>query len=103
MGEWELNVLQTDAAINPGNSGGALINIKGQVVGINSLKIAQRSQSFGSSIPVEGMGFAIPINDARPVIKELLAHGQVQRPYLGVQITNLTDIDSYHWQNTLQL
>lgn len=103
MGEWELNVLQTDAAINPGNSGGALINIKGQVIGINSLKIAQRSQSFGSSIPVEGMGFAIPINDARPVIKELLAHGKVQRPYLGVQITNLTDIDSYHWQHTLQL
>lgn len=103
MGEWELNVLQTDAAINPGNSGGALINIKGQVIGINSLKIAQRGSGFGSSIPVEGMGFAIPINDARPVIEDLLKYGQVQRPYLGVQITNLTDIDSYHWKNTLHL
>lgn len=104
MGEWDLNVLQTDAAINPGNSGGALINIKGQVIGINSLKIAQRGgQALGSSIPVEGMGFAIPINDALPVIKDLLENGEVERPYLGIEIRDLMDIDSYHWKNTLKL
>ena len=74
---WEINVIQTDAAINPGNSGGALINIHGQVIGINSLKIA--------SSGVEGLGFAIPINDVIPIINDLVEYGEVQRPYLGVQ------------------
>lgn len=55
--DWELDVLQTDAAINPGNSGGALVNIKGQVIGINTMKISKTG--------VEGLGFAIPINDVK--------------------------------------
>jgi serine protease Do len=103
---WELNVIQTDAAINPGNSGGALVNIAGQVIGINSLKIAQYGMQSGllaSGTPVEGMGFAIPINDAIPVIEELMNHGKVSRPFMGVQLLDLVAIDSYHWQNTLKL
>ncbi|MEX2104558.1 MAG: trypsin-like peptidase domain-containing protein, partial [Bacilli bacterium] len=62
--DWEINVIQTDAAINPGNSGGALININGELVGINTLKIAQNA--------VEGLGFAIPINEAKPIIDDLM-------------------------------
>ncbi|RAL23382.1 S1C family serine protease [Thermoflavimicrobium daqui] len=70
------DVIQTDAAINPGNSGGALINTAGQVIGINTLKIAERG--------VEGLGFAIPINHARPIINNLIKSGRVPRPYIGV-------------------
>lgn len=92
---WEINVIQTDAAINPGNSGGALINIKGQVVGINSLKVARSG--------VEGLGFAIPINDALPIIKDLVEHGEVLRPQLGIKLRDLASIDSYHLTNTLKL
>lgn len=106
-GGWELNVIQTDAAINPGNSGGALVNIAGQVIGINSLKIAEygvRSGLFGSAgTPIEGMGFAIPINDAIPVIQDLMTHGKVLRPFMGIEMLDLASIDSYHWQNTLKL
>ena len=106
-GGWELNVIQTDAAINPGNSGGALVNIAGQVIGINSLKIAEygvRSGLFGSAgSPIEGMGFAIPINDAIPVIQDLMTHGKVLRPFMGIEMLDLASIDSYHWQNTLKL
>jgi serine protease Do len=94
-GSWEINVIQTDAAINPGNSGGALINIKGQVIGINSLKIAQQG--------IEGLGFAIPINDAIPIIEDLVTYGEVQRPYMGVKITDLTSINSYYWTTLLKL
>ncbi|GGK30185.1 putative serine protease YyxA [Caldalkalibacillus thermarum] len=104
---WELNVIQTDAAINPGNSGGALVNIAGQVIGINSLKIAEfgrQSGIFGTSgMPIEGMGFAIPINDAIPVIEDLMNHGQVLRPQMGIDIIDLASIDSYHWYETLKL
>ncbi|MDE6964921.1 MAG: PDZ domain-containing protein, partial [Lachnospiraceae bacterium] len=74
--------IQTDAAINPGNSGGALINIKGEVIGINSNKIG------GSA--VEGMGYAIPISDAEPIIKNLMEKqtrskvAESERGYLGI-------------------
>lgn len=83
-GEWELNVIQTDAAINPGNSGGALLNTAGEVIGINSLKIAERG--------VEGLGFAIPSNDAVPLIKEMTENGHVERPYIGVGLANLSEV-----------
>ncbi|MCX7571827.1 trypsin-like peptidase domain-containing protein [Tumebacillus sp. DT12] len=69
-------VLQTDAAINPGNSGGALVNIKGELVGINSAKIATTG--------VEGIGFAIPINEAQPIVKQLMDSGKVERPAIGI-------------------
>ncbi|MBB5324101.1 serine protease Do [Anoxybacillus tepidamans] len=93
--DWNAEVLQTDAAINPGNSGGALVNIEGQVIGINSMKIAQEA--------VEGIGFAIPINSARPIISDLEKYGQVRRPYMGVELRSLSDIPSYHLQETLHL
>ncbi len=75
-GQTMLDLIQTDAAINPGNSGGPLVNAAGQVVGINSIKIAQ--------VGVEGMGYAISINQAMPVIEELIEHGAVIRAWLGV-------------------
>ena len=90
-GEWELNVLQTDAAINPGNSGGALINTSGEVVGINSMKISESG--------VEGLGFAIPSNDVIPIAEQLVKSRKITRPYLGVSLMNVSDIPQYYRQN----
>ncbi|HEO7146262.1 TPA: trypsin-like peptidase domain-containing protein, partial [Streptococcus agalactiae] len=91
------NAIQTDAAINPGNSGGALINIEGQVIGINSSKISSTSnqtsgQSSGNS--VEGMGFAIPSNDVVKIINQLESNGQVERPALGISMAGLSNLPS---------
>ncbi|WP_193556129.1 S1C family serine protease [Paenibacillus ginsengarvi] len=74
--DWEMDVIQTDAAINQGNSGGALVNLEGKLIGINSMKVAEKG--------VEGLGFAIPINSARETIESLLKYGKVKRPYMGV-------------------
>jgi serine protease Do len=93
--DWELDVLQTDAAINPGNSGGALVNIYGQVIGINTLKIAKEG--------VEGLGFAIPINDVKKIVEQLMQYGQLKRAYLGVQPYDLVNVPRYHWKETLHL
>lgn len=93
--DWSTDVLQTDAAINAGNSGGALINIAGDLIGINSMKIAESS--------VEGLGFAIPINSAIPVIEELEKTGEVQRPTMGISLVDLTEVPAYYQQQTLQL
>lgn len=75
-GERKFKLIQTDAAINPGNSGGALVNADGVIIGINSAKIAAQG--------VEGIGFAIPINTAKPIIQSLIEKGKVIRPYLGI-------------------
>lgn len=83
--DWEMELIQTDAAINRGNSGGALVNLNGEVVGINSMKVSD----FG----VEGLGFAIPINDAQQIIRRLLEHGKVPRPFLGVASRDLHLVD----------
>lgn len=83
--DWEMELIQTDAAINRGNSGGALVNLSGEVVGINSMKVSD----FG----VEGLGFAIPINEAMDIIDRLLAHGKVPRPFLGVASRDLRLVD----------
>ncbi|RIW31604.1 PDZ domain-containing protein [Bacillus salacetis] len=93
--DWQAEVLQTDAAINPGNSGGALVNIAGQLVGINSMKIAQEA--------VEGIGLAIPINAAQPIIEDLEEFGEVKRPAMGVSLENVNEITAYHQQETLKL
>jgi len=83
-----LNVIQTDAAINPGNSGGALLNYKGEVIGINTAKI--------SISGVEGLGFAIPINEAKPIIDQLIMFGYVKgRPYIGISGIEITETISY--------
>ncbi|MEG9298404.1 trypsin-like peptidase domain-containing protein [Mangrovibacillus sp. Mu-81] len=95
MEDWNAEVLQTDAAINPGNSGGALINISGQLVGINSMKIAQEA--------VEGIGLAIPINYAMPIIEDLEQYGEVKRPAMGVVLEDVNRISAYHQQETLKL
>jgi serine protease Do len=79
--DWEMDVIQTDAAINQGNSGGPLVNIEGQVIGINSLKIADMG--------VEGLGFAIPINSAKPIIESLISNHKVKRPLMGVSTQEL--------------
>src|SRR5690606_5520865 len=73
--------IQTDAAINMGNSGGALVNTRGELVGINTAVV---SSSLGDRDPPEGIGFAIPVNMVRGVMAELIDHGRVIRGYLGV-------------------
>jgi serine protease Do len=69
-------LVQTDAAINPGNSGGPLVNMAGEVIGIDSIKVAQ--------VGVEGMGYAISINQAMPIINELMKTGYIVRPWIGI-------------------
>ena len=81
------NFIQTDASINPGNSGGALVNLKGQLVGINTAIIGSRGASAGSV----GIGLAIPVNMALDITDQLLKYGEVKRGYLGVSAQNLTD------------
>ena len=96
-----INALQTDAAINPGNSGGALINVEGQVIGINSSKISATGAS-SSDVSVEGMGFAIPSNDVVNIINKLEKDGEIKRPALGVQMVDLASISS-EYQDQLKL
>lgn len=92
-------VIQTDAAINPGNSGGPLINLSGQVIGINSMKLA--SDSNGTS--VEGMGFSIPSNEVVSIINQIISSGSVKRPALGVTLVDLSNIASSDQKSILKL
>jgi serine protease Do len=94
-GDWALDVLQTDAAINPGNSGGPLINMSGEVIGINSLKISDSG--------VEGLGFAIPSNDVIPIAEELMKNGKIQRPFIGVGLVEMSEIPQYYLQENMKL
>lgn len=80
VGEETIGLIQTDAAINPGNSGGPLTNARGEIIGINTIKLATER--------VESMGFAIPSNVVKPIVQELIARGQVIRPYLGVHVAD---------------
>lgn len=81
--DWEQEVIQTSAAINEGNSGGALADLNGQLIGINTMKI--------SDMGVEGLGFAIPVNDVMKTVDDLMLHGKVIRPYLGVYTLDLSN------------
>ena len=78
-------LIQTDAAINPGNSGGPLVNMASQVIGINTAVATGSSEA-----PAQGIGFAISINGARPIMEDLIAYGKVRRPYLGVELATVT-------------
>jgi len=93
--DWQAEVLQTDAAINPGNSGGALVNLAGHLIGINSMKISQAT--------VEGIGLAIPINSAIPIIEDLEEFGEVKRPTMGVTLVDVTNVSAFHQRDTLRL
>ncbi len=73
-----IKLIQTDAAINPGNSGGALVNLKGQLIGVNSIKMVATG--------FEGLGFAIPVNDAKTIADELIKNTYIAKPYLGVSL-----------------
>jgi 2-alkenal reductase len=81
------DLIQTDAAINHGNSGGPLLNLDGEVVGINTILV--RRQRY-SDEDVQGIGFAIPINVVRRIVPDLIEHGRVPRPYLGVTVRMVT-------------
>lgn len=81
-GSFVIEAIQTDAAINPGNSGGPLCNMNGEVIGVNSLKLVQDE--------IEGMGFAIPIELAMPMVEHLEKGEKIVRPYLGVQLLDAT-------------
>ena len=82
-----INMMQTDAAINPGNSGGPLFNMKGEVIGITTAKY---SGSTGSGASIEGIGFAIPIDDVMAMTEDLIAHGYLtNQAYLGVSVMDL--------------
>lgn len=97
-----VKLIQTDAAINPGNSGGPLVNSKAEVIGITSVKLTSIGPSIqdpfglfqGQSTPVEGMGFAIPINEAKPIIEQLIKHGYVERPMMGIGAQTITSQDA---------
>ncbi|MCZ8517636.1 trypsin-like peptidase domain-containing protein [Paenibacillus filicis] len=87
--DWEMDVIQTDAAINQGNSGGALVDVDGKIIGINTLKVADTG--------VEGLGFAIPINQVKSVIDTLIQFHKVVRPYIGVvtqELQSFAGVDS---------
>ncbi len=75
-----MSYLQTDAAINGGNSGGPLVNLRGEVIGINTMTMTN----------AEGISFAIPIDTAKLVAKQLVTHGRVGRPYIGIRMLTLT-------------
>lgn len=81
--EWIMNVLQTDAAINSGNSGGPLCNSNGEVIGITNMKLVNTG--------IEGMGFAIPIEEAKRVVENLISGKEIVKPYIGVYMIDASD------------
>ncbi|KRL86585.1 S1C family serine protease [Ligilactobacillus apodemi] len=100
----QATVIQTDAAINPGNSGGPLVNLQGQVIGINSMKLSSTgSSSSSSSTTVEGMGFAIPSNEVVTIINQLVKNGKVVRPALGISLVDLSYVSESARTSTLKL
>ncbi len=96
--------IQTDAAINVGNSGGPLLNMRGEVIGINTAKTINAGfDAYGAVISAEGLGFALPINDVRLIIEHLITKGFVERAALGVRVASLTkvELDELGLQNGL--
>ncbi|WP_026908606.1 S1C family serine protease [Paucisalibacillus globulus] len=93
VADWITEVIQTDAAINPGNSGGALVDSNGEVIGINSMKIA--------STQVEGIGFAIPMESALPIMEQLETTGKVQRPFIGISMATIHQVPMQYRHNVV--
>ncbi|MGF7016082.1 S1C family serine protease [Ornithinibacillus bavariensis] len=91
--DWVTEVIQTDAAINPGNSGGALVDSSGKVIGINSMKIAMTQ--------VEGIGFAIPIDAALPIVEQLESNGKVERPFIGISMASINQVPMQYRHNII--
>jgi len=87
VGDSYMRLIQTDAVINPGNSGGPLVNAKGEVVGVNSVKL--------NVTAVEGMGFAIPSNQVKRIAEELIDTGKVKRAYLGISFMDKSEVRYY--------
>jgi len=95
----EMNMLQTDAAINPGNSGGPLLNDKGEVIGINTMKtIFAGVDSYGNTISAEGIGFAIPITSAMDIVDVLIEDGGIVKPGIGFTYSSISAEDAELWQ-----
>lgn len=94
IGDSDVPLIQTDAAINPGNSGGALVNADGEVIGINSRKVAAGG--------IEGLGFSIPANIVKTTIKDLEKDGMVKRPFLGVVLMDKDMVEQNRWDLDLQ-
>ena len=94
-GNYLMEVIQTDASINTGNSGGPICNIKGEVIGITSSKL------IGSG--VEGMGFAIPINEVNEIIGNIESGAIIERPYLGVQLVDLTNTFALQYYYNIEI
>ena len=92
--DYYMKVLQIDAAVNPGNSGGPLCDVGGNVIGVISLKIVENT--------VEGMGFAIPIEDALKYANIIETGGEITRPYIGISMVDLSD-EYYLWQNRISI
>ena len=100
--DYYMKVLQTDAALNPGNSGGPLCNVNGEVIGVTSLKLTEEKTSSTTSYSVEGMGFAIPIEDALSYAGIIEKGESVKRPYIGISMLDITD-SYYLWQAGITL
>ena len=92
--DYYMKVLQIDGAVNPGNSGGPLCDVSGNVIGVISLKIVENT--------VEGMGFAIPIEDALKYASIIETGGEISRPYVGISMVDLSD-EYYLWQNRISI
>src|SRR5699024_563556 len=93
--DWQAEVIQTDAAINPGDRGGALISLEGQLIGINSMKI--------NASMVEGIGFSIQIDAAKPMMDELEETGEVARLDLGIESDSLEEVPKTEWEESRKL
>ena len=99
----QATVIQTDAAINSGNSGGPLINLAGQIIGINSMKLSGSSSQTSEGASIEGMGFAIPSDEVVGIINQLVTRGKVVRPALGISVVDLDQVSADQQSSILKL
>ncbi len=83
--DWHINAIQTDAAINPGNSGGPLVNLNGELIGINTMK----------ALNSDRIGFAIGSNEVIPVVDKLISNGKIERPYIGIKTEDISLLTTY--------